>query len=96
MVRSVASVDVVTRLGSGSGSTSAWVDDDFWFDGLLATTVASLLDDLDVVVHSGTRHGGSRAVVTLGGCPLASTLSSSCLSGTGGGRRVSPSLLLLL
>jgi hypothetical protein len=36
---------------------------------LLADTLVSLLDDLDVVVHSGTRHGGSCAVVTLGGCP---------------------------
>jgi hypothetical protein len=89
----VTSVDVVTRLGSGS--TPAWVDDDLWFDVLLAATVASLVDDLDVVVHSATRHGGSRVVVTLGGCPLASTLSLSCLSGTGGGRRIRPSLLLL-
>jgi len=75
---------------------AAQVDNDVRLDVLLADTLVSLLDDLDVVVHSGTRHGGSRAVVTLGGCPLASTLSSSCLSGTGGGRRVSPSLLLLL
>jgi len=30
----------------------------------------------------------------LGGCPLASTLRLSCLCGTGGGRRTSPSLLL--
>ncbi len=51
-------------------STPAWVDNDLWFDVLLAATVASLLDDLDVVVHSGTRHGGSRVVVTLGGYAL--------------------------
>jgi len=48
---------------------AAQVDNDVRLDVLLADTLVSLLDDLDVVVHSGTRHGGSCAVVTLGGCP---------------------------
>jgi hypothetical protein len=67
---------------------AAQVDNDVRLDVLLADTLVSLLDDLDVVVHSGTRHGGSCAVVTLGGCPPLELPVRNW-----GGRRISPSLL---
>ncbi len=67
----------------GAGSASTWVDYHVWLDMWIEVVAVTLLDDLDVVMHAGARHVGSRAASALRTCPLTSTLSASRFRGVG-------------